>query len=234
MKKIIVAGLLSIVASATAAEVNLELLKASLNPTAQVKSAKPTPIPGLFEVQINNDIIYLTEDGTKVISGDIYDLVSKTSYTDVAKKTLTEKALSSVKDEDKIIYKAEDEKYKVMVFTDITCPYCSKLHQHMQAYNDAGITVEYLAFPRAGIGSTVQKNMQKIWCASDKASALTDAKTNHKIPDADCQGAQVTEQFLLGRDIGINATPTLIFSDGEIRPGYLSPADLLNILQQRS
>ena len=50
-----------------------------------------------------------------------------------------------------ITYKAENEKYVVNVFTDITCGYCRKMHAEMADYNARGITFRYLAYPRSGI-----------------------------------------------------------------------------------
>lgn len=214
--------------------VNTDLLKKSLNPTAKIERVLPSVIPGLFEVQINEQIVYLSADGEKVITGDIYDLKTKISYTEQSKSHLRKSALASIKDSDKIIYKAKDEKHKIIVFTDITCPYCVKIHEEVEDFNEAGITVEYLAFPRAGIGSQAQKNMQKIWCAEDKALALTAAKMDKKLPKKSCEGKQTIDQFLLGQDIGVNATPTIIFSDGEVLPGYSTAKELAEYLKTKT
>lgn len=217
----------------TAAEPNLTLLKENLNPNIEITSVKESPIPGILEVQIQNEIVYLTEDGEKLISGDIYNLKEQFSYSDKTRNGLRKTALAAVKNEDKIIYKAKDEKYKVTVFTDISCPYCTKFHQHISDFNDDGITVEYLAFPRAGIGSTHQKSMQNIWCAKDKALSLTAAKIEQKLPKASCEGKQTAEQFQLGEQIGVRATPTVVFSDGELKAGYLKPKQLLALLKEK-
>lgn len=233
MKK--TALLLALMTSAvSAAEVNLDLLKKSLNPTSEIKQVQPAPIKGLFEVQINNEIVYLTADGQYVISGDVYNLKTKTSLTDSRKNGLRTRQLSQVADKDKIIYKAKDEKYKVRVFTDITCPYCTKIHKEIADYNEAGITVEYLAFPRAGVGSKAQKDMQKIWCAENKTLALTNAKINGKLPKTSCDANQVTEQFLMGVELGVNATPTIILADGEVLPGYYPAKQLIDVLKQKA
>lgn len=219
---------------ANAAEPNLDLLRANLNTEVEIIAVKPSAIAGLYEVQLNSDIVYLSEDGEKIISGDLYDLRNGISHTDQAKNHLRQSVLATVKDSDKIIYKAKNEKYKVAVFTDISCPYCTKFHQHINEFNDLGITIEYLAFPRAGVGSKHQQAMQNIWCASNKTQALTDAKMKQKIPTQTCADNQVNEQFLLGQEIGINATPTVVFSDGELVPGYLKPANLLEILEDKN
>lgn len=224
---------LSIASTFAADGVDLTLLKKSINPAIEIKGTKPSAIPGLYEVQVNNQIVYLSADGEKVISGDMYDLKKQFSHTERATQTLRKDAMASVEDKDKIIYKAKNEKYKVSVFTDISCPYCTKLHQHMSEFNDMGITVEYLAFPRAGLGSQPAKRMQKIWCAENKTIAMNQAKLDNKIPKQSCNGSQVVEQFLLGQDIGVNATPTIIFEDGSIQPGYAEPKELLQYLQSQ-
>ncbi|MGY0399205.1 MAG: thioredoxin fold domain-containing protein [Ostreibacterium sp.] len=235
MKKLItIAGLLSLTTALFAADVDTSLLKSSINPAAKIKNVRQSVIPGLYEIQINDQIVYLSQDGEKVISGDIYDLKNKISYTNNAKNLLRKTTLSAIADKDKIIYKAKDEKYKISVFTDITCPYCTKLHSNIQAFNDLGITVKYLAYPRAGIGSKPQKDMQKVWCAKDKTLALTNAFAEHKVPSDSCQGNQSIKQFLLGQDIGVNATPTLILSDGELLPGYIEPTKLVNYLKRKN
>ncbi|PID67013.1 MAG: thiol:disulfide interchange protein [Gammaproteobacteria bacterium] len=234
MKKILLTLILLVSADVFAGQsVDLTLLKDRLGSQAKIKSVKPSIIDGLYEVQINGQIIYLSNDGEKVISGSVYDLKNKISHTEMASNRLRKEALAEIADADKIIYQAKDEKYKVTVFTDISCPYCTKLHKQVPAFNDLGITVEYLAFPRAGIGSETEKKMQRVWCAENKTLALTEAKENNKFPKKSCDGKQVAQQFLLGDELGINATPTMVLSDGELQSGYMTPDDLLTYLQSK-
>ncbi len=75
-------------------------------------------------------------------------------------------------------------KYTVTVFTDIECGYCRKLHSEIAEYNRQGIAIEYLAFPRMGLGSEDYRNMVSVWCASDRRKALTDAKNGKPHPAA--------------------------------------------------
>lgn len=60
----------------------------------------------------------------------------------------------------------------LLVFTDITCGYCHKLHEEMKDYNALGITVRYLAFPRQGLESQAEQDMKSIWCAKDKNKSV--------------------------------------------------------------
>ncbi len=235
MKKKLFVTLLALSAFAAFAggNVNLSLLKERIGGQDKIKSIKPSVIPGLYEVQINNQIIYLSADGEKVISGEIYDLKNKKSITEQASNELRKSALAAVADSDKIIYKAKKERYKVTVFTDISCPYCTKIHRKVPEFNELGITIEYLAFPRAGVGSRTANKMQKIWCAKNKTVAFSEASENREYPEQSCDGNQVGEQFKLGEELGIGATPTMVLNDGELLAGYMKPKDLLTYLQNK-
>ena len=51
-------------------------------------------------------------------------------------------------------------------FTDISCPYCQKLHQEVPELNKQGVTVRYLAFPRNGVkNNVVSQQMNAVWCS---------------------------------------------------------------------
>ncbi|CSI27176.1 thiol:disulfide interchange protein DsbC [Vibrio cholerae] len=81
-----------------------------------------------------------------------------------------------------IEFKAPNEKYAITVFTDITCGYCVRLHSQIKEYNDLGITVRYLAYPRQGPQGQVADQMAAIWCSNDPKAAMHDAKVNRKRP----------------------------------------------------
>ncbi|MDP5041588.1 MAG: thioredoxin fold domain-containing protein, partial [Paraglaciecola sp.] len=126
-----------------------------------------------------------------------------------------------------IEYKAKNEKYVVDVFTDITCGYCRKLHGEMDKYNDLGITVRYLAYPREGLRGQTYKNMVSVWCASDPQEAMDDAKNGQTVASKVCEN-KVAEQYAFGQQIGVNGTPNIILPDGSLIPGYQPP----NLLEQ--
>ena len=66
-------------------------------------------------------------------------------------------------------------KHTVTVFTDVDCGYCAKLHREMAGYNELGIEVRYMAFPRAGVGSNSYRKIVSVWCAEDQQDAMTRA-----------------------------------------------------------
>nr|UGK56764.1 hypothetical protein [Escherichia coli] len=61
-----------------------------------------------------------------------------------------------------IEYKSANEKNTVWQCLRILhAAFCQKLHQDLQSYLDAGISIKFLAFPRAGLNSVVAGNMAK-------------------------------------------------------------------------
>ena len=128
-----------------------------------------------------------------------------------------------------IVYKAKDEKAHITVFTDVDCGYCRMLHKEVPKLNEAGVTVRYLAYPRAGIGSEAYTKMVSIWCSADPKEWLTQAKLGADIPENKCANP-VAEQYKLGNEVGVRGTPSIILSSGEFLPGYLPAAELVKHL----
>lgn len=189
-----------------------------------------SPVEGLYQVLTDRGVVYVSKDGSKLFHGNLYDL-------DKGMKNLTEAALAGPRvdmlkpfEKDMLVYKAKNEQHVVTVFTDVDCGYCRKLHSQMQGYNDLGITIRYLAFPRAGIPSANADEMQAVWCAKDPLQAMTDAKKGENVKAATCD-IKIEDQYRLGMAFGINGTPALILKDGTLVPGYQEPKDLLKTLE---
>ncbi|MGC6563786.1 thioredoxin fold domain-containing protein, partial [Escherichia coli] len=90
--------------------------------------------------------------GKYLTAGPIYNINGEEPVS-IANQVIMKK-IDSLKNE-MIVYKAANEKYVITVFTDISCPYCQKLHQEVPELNKQGVTVRYLAFPRNGVKNNV-------------------------------------------------------------------------------
>ncbi|MDD8061334.1 MULTISPECIES: bifunctional protein-disulfide isomerase/oxidoreductase DsbC [Shewanella] len=222
-----------ILSAATATDVSNEsALKQKLTETLGVNVAKvqPSPVDGLYQVFTDRGVLYVTKDGSKLFHGNLYDL-------DHDMKNLTELALAAPRlemlkpfEQDMLVYKAKNEKHVVTIFTDVDCGFCRKLHNQMQGYNDLGITIRYLAYPRAGIPSANADEMQAVWCAKDPLQAMTEAKTGGNVKSASCD-IDIAKQFQLGQAFGVTGTPAIVLANGVMVPGYQPPADLLRTIE---
>ncbi len=218
--------------AADAAKPNIDAIKKKLVNVAglNVMSMQDTPIKGLYLAMTDRGVFYISGDGTKLINGSMFDLSD-------GFKNLTEAAMGKPRVEalkkfepEMLVYKAKNQKHVVTVFTDITCGYCRKLHSEMKQYNDEGITIRYLAFPRAGVPSSVASEMRSIWCAKDPLKAMDAAKAGNDVTNRVCD-AKIAEQYHLGQSFGINGTPAIILEDGTLIPGYQPPARLLQTIE---
>lgn len=226
----------------TAKDASLEEVKASINaglqkgkPGIVVTAVEESPITGLYKATIGDGPhVYVTRDGQYFISGDVFHVTAGNivNMTEKARDGDRAKAVASIDKEDMIIFAPDKAKVKkvLYVFTDVDCGYCQLLHSKMAEYNNLGIEVRYLAYPRAGIGSKSADKLVSAWCADDPKAALTKLKERQSIPDKTCAESPVADQYNLGRTIGLTGTPALILEDGELISGYLEPAKLAQAL----
>ena len=191
---------------------------------SEPSSIKESLLPNVYEVMYGTEVIYVSKDGKYFLAGDMINLDTRENLSEVAKQSVR-KGIMDKQDNKPVIFKAKNEKHVVKVFTDIDCPYCAKLHREVPELNAKGITVEYLMFPRAGIGSGSYKKAVSMWCADDQLQAMTDAKERKPIADKTCENP-IEEQYNLGQEVGVTGTPALVTETGRLIPGYM-PADRL-------
>lgn len=184
-----------------------------------------SPIQGLLEVGVSSEIIYMTADGRFLIQGRVLDLETRTDITNTARTKLRKDALAGLNREEWISFGPRDAEHEILVFTDPDCGYCRRLHQQMQDYNEAGIRISYLAFPRAGVGSATYTKMVSVWCARDKHHAMDVAKGGGEPEPATCENP-VDEQYEFGKILGVTGTPALVTFNGDLIPGYVPPSQL--------
>lgn len=207
---------------------NISEMEAKLK--MNIETVADSPIDGVLQMVTNHGLLYVTEDLNYVMSARIFNVSEgMRDETEAAMSTVRIKGLGAF-GADFIEFKAKNEKHAITVFTDITCGYCRKLHNEIADYNDAGITVRYLAFPRGGLGSKSYDDLVSIWCAEDRLDAMTKAKASGKVAEAKTCESGVEEQFKFAQTIGVNSTPAIIFDDGTLQPGYRPAAAMAQIL----
>ena len=176
-------------------------------------------------VQVNRDIYYASADGRYLIMGRVLDMETREDLTEATKAELRKDLLASVDSSKQIAFAPEEPEYELMVFTDIDCGYCRKLHAQVDEYNEQGISIRYMAFPRAGIGSRSYEKAVSVWCSDDQQTAMTQAKLGADPDPLQCDNP-IAEQYQLGMELGVTGTPALLTSDGTLIPGYVPPEKL--------
>lgn len=208
----------------------------SAMPTAKIESVKTSEMKGVYEVMIEGNIYYVSEDGKYLLQGHLIDLKAKKDLTE--EKLSAEQAklaperkkdLEAIGENNMIIFKAKIKKYQISVFTDIDCGYCRKLHSEMDQYLAEGITVRYLFFPRAGKGSESYNKAISVWCAEDRNAALTAAKQGKNPENKQCKNP-VDAHMALAEKFGVKGTPMIVTEKGNVLPGYVPAKQLAQAL----
>jgi len=200
-------------------------------PRTEITDIRPAA-EGLVEVELNGrEIIYASEDGRLVFTGDVIELRDSgpVNLKEARYQKVRTSGLADLDPDALITYPAKGkEKAEIYAFTDITCGYCRKMHRHIEEYTDAGITVHYLAFPRGGPQAGSAEDMRHIWCDDKPAQALTAAKLSNDISDAELAecAAAVDEQYQLGLKFGVRGTPAVYSVEGAQLGGYVTPEQL--------
>lgn len=206
-----------------------EKLKAKLEasmPELQLEAVRPSAIPGLFEVQRGSLFGYVTADGRFLISGDMVNLETGEELTENSRKQLRLDLLAELGDQ-YIAFEPPNGKVQnvVTVFVDVDCGYCRKLHDELPSYQALGIAFHYVFFPRAGLGSDSERQLDAAWCSPDRKTAVTRAIHGQKFKADACE-TPTRKHYELAAKLGVRGTPMMILPTGDTINGYV-PADRL-------
>jgi thiol:disulfide interchange protein DsbC len=102
----------------------------------------------------------------------------------------------------------------------------------MAEYNRLGVRVRYLFYPRSGPNTESWTKAEEVWCSDNRNEALTRAKLGQDLKAKPCAANPVARDYALGRDFGLQGTPAIILASGEMLPGYLPPAMLVQELRK--
>ena len=205
----------------------------TLAPNAESIAISETPIDGILMVQIGGEVVYATADGKFMIQGRVVNLDTREDLTESAKSVARRDLIAGVDTSKQIAFSPEEPEYELMVFTDIDCGYCRKLHAQVKQYNEQGIAIRYMAFPRAGIGSRSYEKAVSVWCSADQQEAMTQAKLGADPDPQQCENP-IAEQYQLGMALGVTGTPALLTANGTLIPGYVPPEQLRARLDKMS
>lgn len=202
-------------------------------PDIPVDHLAQTPVQGIFEVISEGEVYYVDKSVSFLLDGNLVDLKGRKNLTQLSMTAQNLRYIDAIGEDNMLIYANAEtgSSRRISVFTDLDCPFCARLHSELDVLLDAGITVRYLLFPREGLATNAHKKLEHIWCANDQHAALTTAKLGKSIESAPCDNP-VTQHFLLGRQLGLTATPMIYLDDGQRINGYLDAATLIEVINE--
>ena len=217
VKKIIGIALMAVFSTlAIADEASLKKAVEAAYPKFKVDKVTKTPYAGLYEIFMGGQIIYTDEKLTFLIAeGHLVDPKTKKDITSERLEELTKIDFASLPLEQAIKVVKGNGSRKLVVFSDVDCPYCKRLERNELA-NITDVTVYTFLYPIEQLHPDAASKSKLIWCASNRVKAWEDWILRDQLPSAagSCD-VPLDKVGQLARKIGVSSTPTLIFADGK-------------------
>lgn len=189
---------------------------------------RPAPVPGFVEVTRGMQVLYVAADGGLIINGDILSIATETNLTEKRRGNIRLDLLDRISEDETLVAPARVPTVaRVIVFTDVDCPYCLALHRRHEELQQQGIEIQYLFYPRSGPESASFAQAIAVWCSSDRLAALGNSLRGEELPEADCENP-VRRHYELAQELELKGTPAIIAADGTVKYGLYSPEDILN------
>lgn len=191
-------------------------------PGAQIGLISKSPYFGLYEVVIDDRVVYTDAKAKYVLVGSVYDAESKTNLTEDRQRKLNRVNVAALPLDLAIKKVKGTGERKLIVFSDPDCPFCAQLEKTLKGIDNT--TVYTFLFPIDQLHPDATRKSRMIWCAPDRVQAWDAHYDSGTLPDnpGDCENP-VAKTQAIGAGLRINGTPTLIFADGSLIPGALPP-----------
>ncbi len=208
--------LTALISNAMADELSVKKAVEAAYPKFKVESVNKTPYAGLYEVFMGGQIVYTDEKMTFLIAeGHIVEPKTKKDITGERLDELTKIDFSSLPLEQAIKIVKGNGSRKLVVFSDVDCPYCKRLEQN-ELVNITDVTIYTFLYPIEQLHPDAATKSKLIWCASNRAKAWEDWIFNNQLAKTNGSCEVPLEKIgQLAKKLGITSTPTLIFSDGK-------------------
>jgi thiol:disulfide interchange protein DsbC len=189
-------------------------------PGATVRGVTKTPYFGLYEVQLEEQIIYTDAKANYVMIGSVYDTNTKKNLTELRQRELNRVAFDSLPLDLAFKRVKGTGERKLVIFSDADCPFCARLEQELKSVDN--VTIYTFLYPIDTLHPDAARKSRMIWCSADKVKAWDDFFATGALPDnkGDCDNPVVATNAL-GQKLKVAATPTLVFADGSVVPGAL-------------
>ncbi len=176
--------------------------------------------PGFWSVFKNNDVIFINDDMTVMIHGDVIDLIGNQSLTAKIKGVNQPKIDTSalpIKD----AIKLGKGTRRIYVFSDPNCHYCQQLERDLYLLQNTEIFI----FPMPILQNS-RVVSESIWCQSNPEKAWRAYMDSGVTPKFSTCDNPISRNLALAERLQIRGTPAIIFEDGTLVPGVITAAQI--------
>ena len=226
MKRLVMATLMAALSTHVLAD-TVEQIRAKLvatYPATRFGAIRTSAIPGLFEVEMGQNIAYVGNDPRYFVFGRVYDMQTQADLTAKRIEDLRKLDVSKLPLNKAIKVVRGTGALEVIVFSDPDCPFCKRLEQELQKLGD--VTAYVFLMPIDGLHPEASSKAQAVWCNAKPVEAWLDLMLRGIQPaKASCPNP-LADIDAIARAHGIRGTPTLFSMDGRRRDGMATAEDL--------
>lgn len=200
---ILLLGMASSVFALNEKQIRTEIQK-RLGTSANVRNVTPSPIPGLFEVQVNNEIFYTDSNAKYLIQGEMVELASGNNLTTKRQEDINRIKWSELPQAQAFKVVRGNGSRQIAVFSDPNCGYCKRLEKTLQQLDN--VTIYNYLIPILSADSALKS--KQIWCAADQQKVWNDWMLNNLGPSgkSDCANP-IDKNLTLAKTMALMARP---------------------------
>lgn len=206
----------------TEQQIKTEIQK-KLGSNAKVRSVSPSPVSGVYEVLVGNEILYTDGSAKYLIQGEIVELATGKNITEQRQADINRIKWSDLNQANAFKTVRGNGTRQLAIFSDPNCGYCKRLEKSLQQLDN--VTIYTYLIPILSADS-LQKSKQ-IWCSTDPNKTYMDWMINGVAPTGKTDCANPLDKNLTyAKSYGITGTPTIFFTDGSRFPGAVQITDI--------
>ncbi|MCX8069048.1 MAG: DsbC family protein, partial [Thermodesulfovibrionales bacterium] len=191
---------------------------------ANVEFSEAKDLGSIYEVVVARgkakNIVYVTKDGKYILLGELIDK-NINNVTRERANEINKVDFKTIPFGDAIEIKKGSGAKKLVMITDLNCPYCKKAYEWLKTKDNYTLYVFFMPLSQPS-----QEKSVKVLCSKDILTALSDAKAGKDITAEKCDAGEtrVKKHAEFAQSLGVSGTPLFIIDSGKRIEGFNQPA----------
>jgi thiol:disulfide interchange protein DsbC len=200
-----------------------------LYPRTQFTAVTTSPLPGLTEVVMGQNVAYVDSTGRYWFFGRLWDMQTQQDLTEPRVEQAARVSFTDLPFADAIKEVRGSGRRQLAVFVDPNCGFCKRLEDTLSGVND--VTIYTFLLPILGPESA--DKARAIWCAQDAPQALRRVLLRGEtLPPGTCDVSALERNRALAQRFNVTGTPTIFFASGRRVPGAMQREPLEQALNE--
>ena len=180
-----------------------------------------TPYAGLYEIVVDDQLLYTDAEGKYIFEGNIIDVKSRRDLSGERRRVLFAIDFDTLPLELAVKKVKGNGKRRLAIFTDPNCSFCKRLEKELTGVSN--VTLYFFMYPIFPGSDEIVRN---VLCSKDPIKAWDDWMLSNITPAKAVCETQTDKVMALGKKLHVNGTPNLIFGSGIQAPGFLPTEEL--------